>query len=656
MDKDTDKGERILVCLSTSPSNRKVIAAAAKMAGAFSAVLTAVYIKPSYYEELSEDDKNRIQENIRYAEQQGASVITITGNDIPVQVAEYAQVSGATKLVVGRSGMKRRHFWDKTTLTEQIILNVPGIDVYIIPDSEADLKWKNKDLRRRGNIKPTAKDSLIALLILMSASGVGLLFTYFGFSEANIITVYILAVLIISVATVSPVYGAAGSLFSVLLFNYLFIEPKFSFHTYETEYLVTFAIMLTASLITGTLANRLKENARHSAREAFRTKLLFETNRLLQKAETGDLAIKVTARQIIKLLDCDAAVYPVTDGRIQEALYFYNKDSSADPEPDANADEIVGWVLENRTPAGKGFDEFRNARNQYYPISINDHCYGIVAVIVGRKQLESFELSIFNSMLGECALALESLRNAAEKEQAAVMARNEQLRSNLLRSVSHDIRTPLTSISGNASTLMSSYDQLDKDTLEQIFSDIYDDSEWLIDLVENLLFISRIENGKMELHMTTDIVDDVISEALKHIDRNASKHVIKVDSGEDILIARMDSRLISQVIINLMNNAVKNTPEGSEIDIKSWREGKDIYVSVVDNGPGIPDQVKPHIFEMFYTGESKIADGRRGLGLGLALCRSIIEAHGGSIRLEDNEPSGCRFTFSLPEAEVNIYE
>ncbi len=656
MDKDTDKGERILVCLSTSPSNRKVIAAAAKMAEAFSAVLTAVYIKPSYYEELSDDDKNRIQENIRYAEQQGASVITITGNDIPVQVAEYAQVSGATKLVVGRSGMKRRHFWDKTTLTEQIILNVPGIDVYIIPDSEADLKWKNKDLRRRGNIKPTAKDSLIALLILMSASGVGLLFTYFGFSEANIITVYILAVLIISVATVSPVYGAAGSLFSVLLFNYLFIEPKFSFHTYETEYLVTFAIMLTASLITGSLANRLKENARHSAREAFRTKLLFETNRLLQKAETSDLAIKVTARQVIKLLDRDAAVYPVTDGRVQESLYFYNKDSSAEPEPDANADEIVGWVLENRAPAGKGFDEFRNARNQYYPISINDRCYGVIAVMVGGRALETFELSIFSSMLGECALALDSIRNAREKEQAAVMARNEQLRSNLLRSVSHDIRTPLTSISGNASTLMSSYEQLDRETLEQIFSDIYDDSEWLIDLVENLLFISRIENGKMELHMTTDIVGDVIGEALKHIDRNSSKHIIKVEEGEDILIARMDSRLISQVLINLVNNAVKNTQEGSEIDISSRREGKDIIVSVKDNGPGIPDEMKPHIFEMFYTGESKIADGRRGLGLGLALCKSIVEAHGGSIRLEDNKPSGCCFSFSLPEAEVNIYE
>ena len=657
MDRETDKGERILVCLSPSPSNRKVIAAAAKMAGAFSAVLTAVYIKPSYYEDLSEDDKNRIQENIRYAEQQGASVITITGNDIPVQVAEYAHVSGATKLVVGRSGMKRRHFWDKTTLTEQIILSVPGIDVYIIPDSEADLKWKNKDLRRKANIKPTAKDSLIALLILMCASGVGLLFTYFGFSEANIITVYILAVLIISVATVSPIYGAAGSLFSVLLFNYLFIEPRFSFHTYETEYLVTFAIMLTASLITGTLANRLKENARHSAREAFRTKLLFETNRLLQKAETEDLAIKVTARQIIKLLDRDAVVYPAReDGKAAESLYFYNKDSSAETDPDADAQEIAAWVLKNRLPAGKGFENFRNAKNQYYPISINERCYGVVAVMVGGKALETFELSIFSSMLGECALALDSIRNAREKEQAAVMARNEQLRSNLLRSVSHDIRTPLTSISGNASTLMSSYEQLDRETLEQIFSDIYDDSEWLIDLVENLLFISRIENGKMELHMTTDIVGDVIGEALKHIDRNSSKHIIKVEEDEDILIARMDSRLISQVLINLVNNAVKNTQGGSEIDISIRREGKDIIVSVKDNGPGIPDEMKPHIFEMFYTGESKIADGRRGLGLGLALCKSIVEAHGGSIRLEDNRPSGCCFSFSLPEAEVNIYE
>ena len=657
MDKTEEKSERILVCLSSSPSNRKVIAAAAKMSEAFNAALTAIYIKPSHYDDLSEEDKKRIRENIDWAERAGASVVTIAGDDVHTQIAEYAHVSGTTKIVVGRSGARRRHFWDKPSLTEQIIVSVPDVDVYIIPDSEADSKRSSEYILRATLKRPTVKESLAALLIMLAASGLGLLFTYFGFSESNIITVYILGVLVISVTTVNPIYGALSSLFSVLLFNYLFIDPKFSFHIYEAEYLVTFAIMMTASIITWSLANRLKENARRSAREAFRTRLLFDTNRLLQRAENSDTVIKITGRQVIKLLDRNAVIYPAADNDVLGApLYFSLEENDPLISRDANEKEIALWVFENKLPAGRNYENFKDAEAQYFPIDINGHIYGVIAVLTGSRTPESFESGIFSSMIGECALALENIKNASEKEKAAMIARNEQLRSNLLRSVSHDIRTPLTSISGNASTLLSNYEQLDKETLKQIFTDIYDDSEWLIDLVENLLFISRIENGQMELHMTTDIVDDVIREALKHIDRNAADHSITVKEEGNLLMARMDSRLIAQVLINLVNNAVKNTQKGSEIKIESFQKDDRIYISVSDNGPGIADDIKPHIFEMFYTGNNKIADGRRGLGLGLALCRSIAEAHGGSITLEDNDPSGCRFTFSLPAAEVIINE
>ena len=236
------------------------------------------------------------------------------------------------------------------------------------------------------------------------------------------------------------------------------------------------------------------------------------------------------------------------------------------------------------------------------------------------------------------------------------MVRKEQLRSNLLRSISHDIRTPLTSISGNASNLLSHYRQLDDETRQQIFSDIYDDAEWLIDLVENLLSISRIENGQMELHLSSEVMGDVIDEALKHVDRNAVQHEISVREADDILLVDMDARLIMQVLINLINNAVKNTPTGSHISIESRQAGTDAVVTVRDDGPGIPDEMKPHVFEMFYTGQNKVADGRRGLGLGLALCKAIVESHGGRIALTDNAPRGCCFTVSLPMKEVQVHD
>ena len=656
MEKSFDSAERILVCLSSSPSNQKVITAAAKMAEAFQAMLTAIYIKPTNYEELPDADKRRLQSNMRFARLSGASVATVVGNDVPVQIAEYAHISGTTKIVVGRSGAKKQHFWSKAPLTERLILNAPDVDIYIIPDSAADLKEKSTKLFPANPIRLTWRDSLLTFFLLIASTGAGLVFTMFGFSESNIITVFILAVLMIAVSTISPVYSAVSSLASVLLFNYFFIDPKFSFHTYEPEYAVTFGIMLASALITGSLANKLKENARQSAREAFRAKVLFDTNQLLQKAASADDVIRITARQTSTLLDRDVIVYPVDDnGKPCSGIRLVENDALP-LSVDENEAEIIEWVLKNQQEAGPQFKAFSSAKRAYHPICMNGFCYGVLVICLNGERLEDFEYSVFASILGECALALEGLRNAAEKEKAAIAVRNEQLRSNLLRSISHDIRTPLTTISGNASNLLLHYEQLDSETLKQIFSDIYDDCEWLINLVENLLSISRIENGQMDLHLSLDIVNDIIEEALKHIDKKSSEHTIVVRQSSEILTARMDTRLITQVLINLVNNAVNNTQAGSLITIESGREGDFVYVSVSDNGPGIPDEKKAHVFEMFYSTQSKISDGRRGVGLGLALCKSIVEAHGGSILLTDNQGTGCCFRFLLPVGEVIVNE
>ncbi len=264
MEQPTENRERILVCLSSSPSNPRVIDAAARMAEAFHAALSAVYIKTAEYNAMTEADRRRLESNIKLAELNGAAVVTIIGNDVPVQLAEYARISGTTKIVLGQSGAKRRHFWNKAPLTEQIILQAPDADIYIIPDSSADIQQQSQRLTLTDHIRLTWRDSLVTLLLLAVSTAVGLLFLYFGFSKANIITVYILGVLLIAVFTVSSIYSIVSPLASVLLFNWFFIEPRFSFHTYEPEYAVTFVIMLITSLITGTLASRLKENARHS--------------------------------------------------------------------------------------------------------------------------------------------------------------------------------------------------------------------------------------------------------------------------------------------------------------------------------------------------------------------------------------------------------
>lgn len=260
------------------------------------------------------------------------------------------------------------------------------------------------------------------------------------------------------------------------------------------------------------------------------------------------------------------------------------------------------------------------------------------------------------AILGECALALEKEEFSRKREEALAQAQNEQMRANLLRSISHDLRTPLTSISGNSGILLNNEDSLDEEKRRKLYSDIYDDSMWLISLVENLLSVTRLEDGTMSLNMQIELVEEVIEEALKHVNRKCAEHQLSYLHSEEILLAKMDSRLIVQVIINLVNNAIEYTQQGSEILIRSEKKGKWIEISVADNGKGISEEAKKKIFEMFYTEKNNMADSRRGMGLGLFLCELIVESHGGKIKVENNEPKGTKFTFTLPAEEVEINE
>lgn len=507
------------------------------------------------------------------------------------------------------------------------------------------------------NFIPYPKDVLITAAILMAVTAIGTLFLNLGFTESNIITVYLLGVLLTSLFTRSYATSVISSVLSVILFNFFLTEPRLTFHAYGSGYPVTFVIMLAASIITGTLASRLKDHAQLSAQSAFRTKVLLDTNRLLQQAKDDNEIINITSSQLIKLLDRDIIAYPEYEGSLSKGYLFPVHTDMQYVNyftPRELAAATRAWSGGKR--AGATTDVMPECSCLYLPISINDITYGTIGIHIDGKPLDSFEDSIVSSVLGECALAIQNNRNAIAKEEAAVLAKNEQLRSNLLRAISHDLRTPLTSISGNAATLLSNFEVLDKETRTQIFTDIYDDSQWLINLVENLLSITRIEEGRLHFNMTLNLMDEVIEEALRHINLKDNSHPITVSTGDELLLARMDAKLIIQVIINLVDNAIKHTPAGSEILIKTWKQENQIYLSIADTGPGIPEEDKPLVFDMFFTGENQIADCRRSLGLGLFLCRSIIDAHGGTLTLTDNIPHGSIFTFTLPSDEVKINE
>ena len=614
--------EHILVCLSSAPSNARIIETAVKMAKAFGASFTALYVQTPASELMLDADKARLADNIRYAESLGANVATVIGDNVAFQIAEFSRLSGITKVVLGRSAAPKKKLFKKQTLTDQLIALAPNLDVHIIPDMTVKQKEQKARLFGKRTLLSTLKDFGISALILAIASGISFGLHYMGFTDANIITVYILAVLVISVLTENRFCWVISSAAGVLLFNFLFTTPKFSLMAYDKGYPVTFAVMLVASLVTGSIAARMKNHAKQSAQAAYRTKILLDTNQMLSKAKNADEIFEIAASQTKKLLALDAFV--LRDNALSKL-------------------GITGTSL------------CKTESCTYYPIHASNTVYGAIG-IQSTKTVDAFENSILLSILGECALALESERNAREKEASAILAEQEKLRANLLRTISHDLRTPLTSISGNADNLLANDEAFDAKIRRQIYTDIREDSEWLISLVENLLSVSRMGDGKSDMRMSAELVSDVIDEAVRRTEKNANTHKLTAKESDGILLARMDARLIVQVLINLIDNAIKYTPSGSEIEISAVEKDNEIAITVADNGSGIADEIKPRVFDMFYTGAEKIADSRRSLGLGLALCKSIVNAHGGEITVTDNKPHGAVFTFTLPKEEVEISE
>ena len=647
--------EHILVCLSSSPSNAKIIRTAARMASAFKGDFTGLFVETPDFPAMSQENLNRLRANLRLAEQLGARIETVYGVDVPYQIAEFARLSGVTKIVIGRSAASHNRFLGRPSLTERLIATAPQMDIHIIPDSASGGHYRPRRVRRfHASVWEIGK----TLGILGLCTLIGMAFDGMQFEEANIITVYVFGVLLTSVLTKNRFYSLCGAFLSVLVFNFFFTDPRLSLKAYDAGYPVTFVIMFLSSLLTSSLAVRLKDHAKNAALAAFRSKVLFDVNQALQKANTREEIFSVTASQLLRLLERDLVLYPVEEGRLGEPQVIPGSEPQTDRAAELTGQEraVAQWVLKNNKHAGATTQTLSGAKFLYLAIRIGEQVYGVVGIRAAERPLDSSEKSMVLSILGECALALENNVNAEQRQAAAVLAQKEQLRANLLRAISHDLRTPLTSISGNASNFLSNGDSMDPQTKRQLFTDIYDDSMWLINLVENLLSVTRLEENRLNLHLSSELVSDVIEEALKHIDRRSREYDIQVESEDEYLLAKMDARLIVQVLINIVDNAIKYTPPGTQIRIHTERREDQAVVSVSDTGSGIPDALKPKIFDMFYSGADQIADSRRSLGLGLSLCRSIVTAHGGTISVADHKPHGTVFTFTLPIEEVTLYE
>lgn len=535
----------------------------------------------------------------------GASVETVAGKDVLGAIMEYARDRAVTDLFIGYSGPSNKTYF-RHLPAYRLVHSLPDVDVHIIPDASVQLRPSRLETREKHRLN--GRDFIRMGSVMAAATFISYLFDKSPFSNSNIITIYILAVLITSMITAERIYGIIAAILYILLFNFLFIEPRFTFAVYDLNYLVTYLVSIIAAVITGNISSKMKQFTLQARASAYQTQILLNASELFQRSGSADEITQTAVGQLRDLLGREIQFIPAED------------------------------------PSGT--ERYPEGKYQHLAVRTGSRVYGTMAVAADRGDMNGFEENILLSLISECALALENDRNRKEREEAQIIAENERFRSKLLRSISHDLRTPLTSISGNASNLLDHARNLDDEEKKRIYRDISSDAIWLIDLVENLLAITRIENN-LEIHPTGEVVADVLSAAVSNVNRHQSGHTIILNADNDCLVAWMDVPLILQVVINLLNNAVKHTPPSTNVTISDYREGDKVIISIADDGPGISEEDKPHIFDLFYTGSRAEADSSRSLGLGLNLCRSILASHGQEIRVEDVHPHGAAFLFSL---------
>lgn len=425
--KSAKAGEHILICLSSAPSNAKVIRTAARMAEAFHSGFTALFVQTPETKELSGENLKRLRSNLRLAEQLGAQISTVYGTDPAVQIAEYARVSGVTKIVMGRVNHRQNPWTGKRSLADRLIA-LTDLDVYIIPDQQPLYKKKSMARLRVPKARFTWRDTGKMLLALVLSSMVSLGFFYAGFRESNIITVYILGVLITAVWTSGHFYGAIGSLLAVATFNFLFTDPRFTFQANDPSYPVTFLIMLFSSLIASSLASRVKAQARLAAQKSYYTELLLESSQKLQKGRTEWECLRLTAEQLHRLFD-RPILYSLS-GPQQELAFRVEPADESETLAGLGSEElgVAKWVQKNNKHAGATTNTLPNAKWLFLSVRGTQGGMGIVGIpIVGYSIPDAFEKNLMIAILSQCGLSQERIRLQEERNQGAQPTQKERL-------------------------------------------------------------------------------------------------------------------------------------------------------------------------------------------------------------------------------------
>lgn len=633
--------ERILACISPSPHAAQVVRAAKRFADTLRAEWLVVYVETPAQAHREESARARIAETLRLAEQLGAETRVLSGERVADVVLAFARARNASKIVVGKP---LRPLWRRLVAGSIVNALIEGggeTDIYVISGEEAPhLPYVAPRLR-------TTDWAAYGWPLAMAAACTGfnlLVFPYLPHSSLAL--VYLLGVVVVAVRA-GPGPSILACILSVAAFDFFFVPPHFTFAVAETQDLLTFGVMFVVALVISGLTVRIRWLADSARQREQHTAALYALSR--------DLAV---AREVPAILDAAARhIGEVFQGRVAVLLPDAGGDltwqttggRSFAPEPADLA--LSRWVYLHCRAAGLGTETSPDAAALYLPLTASRATLGVLALrpdTPGRmgapepiRQLQTFSSQV--------ALALERAQLAAEAQRAQLLVQTESMRSSLLSSVSHDLRTPLASITGTATALLHADVTLDAPTRRGLLETLCEEADRLNRLVRNLLDMTRLESGALHVRKEWQSLEEIAGAALGRVEALLRAHSVSVHLPPDLPLVPLDGILIEQVLINLLENAGKHTPPGTVIRLLAEESAEAVTVTVADTGPGVPPGEESRIFEKFYRGA---AAGPRGAGLGLAICRGIVEAHGGRIWVETRGEKGTTFRFTLPLAGI----
>jgi two-component system, OmpR family, sensor histidine kinase KdpD len=630
--------ETIMVCVNMKPRGPRLIRAARQMAVDLHAKWIAVYVQLPRHLGLPQTERDRLVQTLRLAEQLGAETVTLTGENVAQELLSYAQSRNATKIIVGKPVRSWWKEWVFGSVVSDLVHQSGEVDIYVITGEAGEGQpLVRRSLRRTSDVSGYAYASLG---VLIATAVAWLMFPYFA--AANLIMMYLIAVIIIAIRW-GRGPSVLASIVSVAAFDFFFVPPYFSFAVSDIQYLLTFGVMLVAALVISNLAVRLHQQAELARYREGRTGVLYAMSRDLATHRGTGMLAQLAAKHLRDVFDSQVAIFLAdVEKRVQlqrgELLVF---------ELDPKEAGVAQWVFDHSERAGLGTDTLLGASSLYLPLVGSAGAIGVVAVRPKDPGLllDPEQLHLLESLVNQVALAIERTRLSEEAQNAHVRAETERMRNAILSSVSHDLRTPLATITGAASSLAEEQEKLDPAAQRELSRSIYREADRLDRLLKNLLDMMRIEAGAVQLCREWHPMDEVVGAALARLEGRLRDHTVNTAFPADLPLVLVDGVLLEQVVINLVENAMKYAPSGSAIDVSASASDREIVVEVADRGPGIPSGEEARIFDKFYRGRLA-REG--GVGLGLTICRGIVEAHGGRIWAENRSGGGALFHFTIP--------